>query len=63
MHIVEFLEPFCDCEHVEVIVARLPERAFVARLDTEIFNACRATAEQLSFGSLTSKWTCSGITT
>ncbi len=60
---VELLKTLGFCVHVKVIVARLPERRCVARLPTEIFNACRPTASNSLLGSLTSKWTCSGMTT
>ena len=61
--VFQFLDMFAGSEHVEIIIARLPEWALPPLHATESFNALIAFESSAFFGSVTSRWTCSGMTT
>jgi hypothetical protein len=65
MNIAQLFDEFGVGEDVEVVVAALPElrTSALETLRRLVFNTFRVTAREWSLGSLTRRWTCSGIRT
>ena len=63
MHVAALFKPLLIGEDIEIINRRCQKGRGNDRRATEIFSACSTTDSVTSFGSLTSRCTCSGITT
>jgi hypothetical protein len=63
MHVVDLFAALARRVDVDVILPNLPKRPLFDCTDTDSFRACNALLSTAFFGSLTSRWTCSGITT